>query len=228
MPKLKPLFHPWDERGFQADKKVQRMTPTQRSYYRTLLQNAWICETRPYLPHDDDELWLLADAESKEAWLANKEAVEKMFKSFTRFGGRKRYLSHLRVTSDWRRVSTLYELRRKNGQLGGTTTQQRKLASSGAKGVLKQNQPIEVNIFEVKGSKESKPATPSVDPTDATLPSQKELKDRFKIAARDKRLADEHELSVQIHAGEPRRTIGYMSPKEMTSGIRQLLGKEPS
>lgn len=218
MPKLKPLFHPWDERDFQTNKLVQRMTPTQRSYYKNLLQNAWICSTRPYLPHDDDELWLLADAESKELWITNKEPVEKMFKSFTRFGGKKRYLSHSRVTTDWRRVSTLYELKRKNGQLGGTATQQRRLASSGAKAVLKQNQAIEVNVFEVKESKRtSNPATPPAKPAGEPVPPEKELKDRFKVAARDQRLADEHELFVQVHAGETRQ--------QFKDALRALAGK---
>ena len=39
----------------------------QRHYYRALLQAAFYCSTRPYLPTSDDELWILADAGTKEA-----------------------------------------------------------------------------------------------------------------------------------------------------------------
>ena len=115
--------------------------------------------------------------------------------------------------------------------MGGRPKKEKELDKTSANQELTSIEPSEVNVIEVKRSKRtSKPATqpPPANPAGAPVPSEKELKDRFKIAARDKRLADEHELSVQIHAGEMRRPIGYMSPQEMTSGIRQLLGKEPS
>jgi hypothetical protein len=75
------------------------MTFMQRHFYRALLQSAFCCSTRPYLPTSDDELWKLADAGSLENWLQNKDAIMVKFqeaevKSVKVF-------SHKRLMRDW-------------------------------------------------------------------------------------------------------------------------------
>jgi hypothetical protein len=98
MPSEKPLFQPWNEEEFQADVFVRGMTWLQRHLYRTLLQAAFYHSTRPYLPNDDEVLWVLAGAESQEMWEQNKS---KILKRFTPLEDQPELLEHKRVTSDW-------------------------------------------------------------------------------------------------------------------------------
>jgi hypothetical protein len=53
-----PQYHCWSENAFQADRQVQRMPYPARRLYRALLQAAFTCPTRPYLPADDEGLYL--------------------------------------------------------------------------------------------------------------------------------------------------------------------------
>ena len=65
-----PDYQFWHERDFMNDELVTLgMDWMQRHFYRTLCQKAFHCSTRPNLPTSDDQLWLLADAGSKERWL---------------------------------------------------------------------------------------------------------------------------------------------------------------
>src|SRR5580704_10218514 len=71
-----PPYQFWHEADFWADECVSRgMTFLQRHFYRALLQSAFRCSTRPYLPISDDELWKLADAGTKDNWVQNKDAI---------------------------------------------------------------------------------------------------------------------------------------------------------
>src|SRR5271157_140352 len=97
--RTKPNFQPWDETAFSAEKRVQRLTPLQRGMYRTLLQQMFVCTTRPYLPAEDSELWILADCESEARWLENKAALLPLFYE-TEHDGRAA-LGQTRVTEDW-------------------------------------------------------------------------------------------------------------------------------
>src|SRR5271157_2898831 len=97
--RTKPNFQPWDETAFSAEKRVQRLTPLQRGMYRTLLQQMFVCTTRPYLPAEDSELWILADCESEARWLENKAAILPLFYE-TKHEGRPA-LGQTRVTEDW-------------------------------------------------------------------------------------------------------------------------------
>lgn len=89
----------WYEREFMSDRFVVRMTPHQRLMYRALCQAAMFCSTRPYLPNDDEELTLLADADSVEHWKANRGVILKKFQEVTVCG--KAMLAHKRVLADW-------------------------------------------------------------------------------------------------------------------------------
>lgn len=97
--KYEPNYICWYERDFWADRVVARMTSLQRHFYRALLQAAFYCSTRPYLPLDDEQLCDLADAESLEQWRANKDAVLRKFTPVEVVGVP--LLSHKRLLADW-------------------------------------------------------------------------------------------------------------------------------
>lgn len=94
----KPKFQPWNEEEFQADIYVRGMTALQRWMYRTLLQATFFDTHRPYLPVDDELLWILAGCESQEQWDENKA---KVLRRFTAVDGRPDLMQNKRVVSDW-------------------------------------------------------------------------------------------------------------------------------
>lgn len=108
----KPLYQPWNEEEFQADVFVRGMTWLQRHLYRALLQASFFHSTRPYLPNDDDVLWVLAGAESPEMWEQNKT---KILKRFHIVAEQPNLLENSRVTADWNR---LIEAREKKSEMG--------------------------------------------------------------------------------------------------------------
>ena len=106
--KIKPHFMGWYENDFQAELGVRRMKPIERHFYRALLIQSFFCAERPYLPNDDDQLWVLADADSKEHWKEHRDVVMGMFKKYgaTRWG-------HPRVLRDWKATEDKYTGKRK-------------------------------------------------------------------------------------------------------------------
>lgn len=95
-----PPYQFWVEREFWGDVYVSRgMNYMQRHLYRALLQAAFHCSTRPYLPTSDDELWILADAGTKENWLENKNAIMVKFQ-LVKVKGTDVW-SHKRLMRDW-------------------------------------------------------------------------------------------------------------------------------
>jgi hypothetical protein len=115
--KRKPLYQPWNEEAFRADLHVGAMAPTQRWMYRTLLQAAFFHSTRPYLPDDDAQLWLLAGCESPKQWERNKDVVRVMFTP-VEVGG-ERLLSQKRLLADWNRIEEKREALAEAGRKGG-------------------------------------------------------------------------------------------------------------
>lgn len=97
--KYQPDYICWHETDFMADRAVIRMTPHQRLMYRALCQTALFCDTRPYLPDDDEQLYILADADSLQHWRDNRAAVLVKFQSVTVED--KPMLAHRRVLADW-------------------------------------------------------------------------------------------------------------------------------
>jgi len=95
-----PPYQFWCEKEFWADEHVSRgMNWTQRHLYRALLQATFYCSTRPYLPKDDDQLWIIADAGSKEIWLENKAAILVKFQPIKVKGVE--LWAHKRLMRDW-------------------------------------------------------------------------------------------------------------------------------
>jgi uncharacterized protein YdaU (DUF1376 family) len=113
---FQPRYQFWHENDFWADENVSRgMTYMQRHLYRALLLAAFHCSSRPNLPNDDDHLWLLADAGSKENWVQNREAVLKKFE-VSEDGT---FLMHKRLQRDWILLIEHHTKRAKAGSKGG-------------------------------------------------------------------------------------------------------------
>jgi hypothetical protein len=108
----KPLWMPWSEEEFQGDVFVRGMNWLQRHLYRTLLQSMFFHSARPYLPNDDEILWILAGAESPEMWVQNKATV---LRRFTKVPDNENLLEQKRVTSDWNK---LVEMRDQKSEMG--------------------------------------------------------------------------------------------------------------
>lgn len=150
--KYQPDFIKWYEPEFWADPHVNRgMTWMQRLLYRALTQAALFCSTRPYLPADDNQLWLLADAGSPQNWLDNKDPVLVKFHKVTIDGVE--YWAHKRLLSEWEYILEVAEAKRRGGK---ARAQQRFNSSSApdnsssahAKHALKQP------LLEVEGEEE--------------------------------------------------------------------------
>jgi len=113
-----PPYQFWHEQDFSSDEQVAYgMDWLQRHLYRALLQKAFICSTRPNLPTSDEQLWLLADAGSKERWLANKDAIMVKFQPITIDGIE--LWAHKRLLRDWGLLSNFSSKRAKAGRAGG-------------------------------------------------------------------------------------------------------------
>jgi hypothetical protein len=156
--KRKPLYQPWNEEVFRADLHVGAMTPTQRWIYRTLLQAAFFHSTRPYLPDDDAQLWLLAGCESRKQWERNKDVVRAMLTPIEVAGVP--VLSQKRLLADWQRIEEKRQALAEAGRKGGKANakqEQGKCLSNAAGGEANAKQE---KLREVKGRKE-KETTPA-------------------------------------------------------------------
>ena len=121
----KPLYQPWSEEEFCSDLFVQHMTPVQRWMYRTLLQSAFFCSMRPYLPDDDGMLWMLAGCENRQQWAANKEIVRGRFSS-SKIKGQP-VLVQKRIVEDWKRIQNKRKELSEQGHKGGKASFQSKV-----------------------------------------------------------------------------------------------------
>lgn len=102
----KPMYQPWVEVEFIEDEVVQSMNSLQRWMYRTLLQKAFICSTRPNLPNDNNQLWMLAGCENKQQWMENKAIILKKFEVLGLV------LVHKRLSYDYENWAQLVEKKR--------------------------------------------------------------------------------------------------------------------
>jgi hypothetical protein len=126
----KPSYMPWNEDVFWGDMGVRAMTALQRWMYRTLLQTSFFCATRPYLPNNDNQLWVLAGCVDKQQWIENKRPVRAMFTPETVDGHR--LLFRKRVLEDWQRLVNKRKELHERGKRGG-------LASAGVRAQHKLN-----------------------------------------------------------------------------------------
>jgi hypothetical protein len=119
---FKPKFIPWYEDDFRADRQVARMTTVQRSLCRTLIIESYYNELRPYVPDDDAKLWQLADAESPQQWLQNKDVVLAKFK-LTSDG--QSLLYNKRVLEQWEIMQGLLQQKKNAGAASAAARQAR-------------------------------------------------------------------------------------------------------
>ena len=111
-----PKYIYWHEKDFLADPYVSRvMRWIHRHFYRALIIASCYNSERPYLPNDDAQLWVLADAESLEQWLAHKDIVMYKF-TLTEDGA---HWQHKRVLADWELMLAAYKERSESGKRGG-------------------------------------------------------------------------------------------------------------
>jgi hypothetical protein len=115
--KTKCLYQPWRNDAFMADEYVQVMTPIQRWMYRTLLQAAFTCRERPYLPDDDARLWVLAGCENQQQWEINKVMIRACFTPKVIDGIP--LLGHKATLDDWERMQNALAVRRESASVAG-------------------------------------------------------------------------------------------------------------
>jgi hypothetical protein len=113
----KALYQPWREEAFRADEYVQALAPVEKWMLRALLQAAFVCSQRPYLPDDDARLWVLAGCDSQEQWDQHKVAVRALFTPIQLDG--QKLLSQKKLIEDWDRMSKVRSARAEAGRKGG-------------------------------------------------------------------------------------------------------------
>src|SRR5437763_5857055 len=72
----------------------------QKLLFRCLLQTSFVCESAPYIPNDDDVLWILAGADDREMWQREKPLIMDKFEAFIDEQGHN-LLRQKRVESDY-------------------------------------------------------------------------------------------------------------------------------
>jgi hypothetical protein len=76
----KPPFMPWFEGDFCGSFNVRKMKPLARLMYRSLLAQGWHSDNPPYIPTNEADLMLMADAPSPEQWAEHKDTILGRFK----------------------------------------------------------------------------------------------------------------------------------------------------
>lgn len=115
----KALYQPWREEAFRADEYVQALAPIERWMLRALLQAAFVCSQRPYLPDDDARLCVLAGCESREQWDQHSAAVRSLFTPIELDG--QKLLSQKKLVEDWERINRVRSARAEAGRKGGSS-----------------------------------------------------------------------------------------------------------
>jgi hypothetical protein len=115
----KALYQPWREEAFRADEYVQALAPIERWMLRALLQAAFACSQRPYLPDNDARLWVLAGCESRVQWDQHSSAVRSLFTPIELDG--QKLLSQKKLVEDWDRMNRVRSARAEAGRKGGSS-----------------------------------------------------------------------------------------------------------
>jgi uncharacterized protein YdaU (DUF1376 family) len=111
-----PKYVMWHEKDFAADTYVSRvMRPLDRHFYRALIIASSYNSERPFLPNDDTQLWILADAESLDQWMSHKDVVMHKF-ALTEDG---KHWQHKRILADWQLMIDAHQKYVERGRKGG-------------------------------------------------------------------------------------------------------------
>ncbi|HEV2523324.1 MAG TPA: hypothetical protein VGT24_13170 [Candidatus Acidoferrales bacterium] len=162
----KALYQPWRNDAFLADEFVQSMTAIQRWMYRTLLQAAFTCSERPYLPDDDTRLWAMAGCENPKQWSQNKAVIRARFTPSIHDG--QKLLGQKKVLEDWARIQEVRTAATEHARKAGlASAAKRQSKSTRVEPELNPSQrefnpiqPREVKGSEVKGSEVNLPSIP--------------------------------------------------------------------
>lgn len=98
-------FMPWFEGDFSGSFNVRKMQPLARLMYRSLLAQAWHSDNPPYLPNNDLDLKLMADAPTDEDWQAHKQIILARFQK-TADG---KWLYHPKALREYERAVRAHE-----------------------------------------------------------------------------------------------------------------------
>lgn len=184
----KPLYQPWNEEEFQADVFVRGMTWIQRHLYRALLQAMFFHGTRPYLPKDDDVLWVLAGAETPEMWEANKARVLKRFRTCDHDD---ELLENKRVTADWNNLQSYRDVASEQGQTGGKKSAEVRRAKYGTA------QPFKPMLVDVCSTEHPNPPSEPFDENSPNTEASKEKVSKEKISEVNKTSASDSSFSQE-------------------------------
>lgn len=145
----KPPFIRWFENDFWADRDVILLTWLQRHLYRALLLSAFYCDTRPFLPADDSQLWKFADAGSLETWTENRSAILAKFTAFEDEDGKK-LLRNKRLDEEWAHLLRSLQKQRNAGLASAANRASRGLTSVDGGSTSVDGSSTEVNPSEYR------------------------------------------------------------------------------
>jgi hypothetical protein len=159
----KPKYMTWWEEDFLSDRKVMRMPSLARHFYRALLQAALFCQTRPYLPYEETELMILADAEPND-WTTHRDAVMAMFGS-GEFNGTPVYYQN-RLLEQWQTMldkqKNWQEMGRRSATKRSTTVQPRLSSGSTEQDVEAEAEAdVEKTTQQAAAARRDAPTSPS-------------------------------------------------------------------
>ena len=127
-------FMPWFESDFFGSFHARKMKPLARLMYRSLLAQCWHSDNPPYLPNNEADLMLMADAPTPEAWTENKEVILARFQ-VTEDG---KQLFHPKAVREYERARKEHDRKAEAGKQRWTGAAQQKL---GATAVAAQQEP---------------------------------------------------------------------------------------
>ncbi len=125
---------PWFEGDFCGSFNVRKMKPLARLMYRALLAQGWHSDRPPYLPNNEEDLALMADTPSPEAWAEHRDSILQRFKR-TDDG---QWLYHPKLLREYDRALTEH-LRKVQGGRGRWRDAVQEHSSSSASGQFKES-----------------------------------------------------------------------------------------
>jgi len=184
----KPMYQPWNEDEFLADEGVRKMDKYARWMYRTLLQSSFFCSTRPYLPSDDDQLWVLSGCDSLKMWQKHKKFVLPMFTEVEVRGVKLLYRK--RVLKDWKRKEKIRVRNKENAEKRWNATAMRPQCDR-----IPVN--MQVKLREVKISEVKKREDKQSDETDFPPSEDDVRKDKFRVLVKKANMVPDHDNDKQ-------------------------------
>ena len=163
MAESKGLYQPWRHEAFMADRKVRKMTPIELKTYMLLLHEAFVCETRPNLPDNEDDLEEMALCTNHEEWLSIREVVLGMFEKTV--VDDIPVLTRKRLTDDW---GHLQEIREARSEAGKASAAKRK-STNVERLLTNEHKEVSKEVSEEKEESENEETDMNLKPFKASL-----------------------------------------------------------